>query len=1173
MLQRRIWIALFVLALLGTLSATDDLKRGVIVEKIDKSLEAERAGLREGDVILGWSRGESKGEIESPFDLSWIEVEQAPRGAVVLEGLRGTDKLTWTLGQNQWGVETRPDLTATALSIYGQGQELAKTGKVTEAAQRWRGMATDVQSSGSAASWLHAKAARLLADGGHWKEADEAYQAAMGQAPESHPSTLIQLDLSWGLAYQQRGDLANAEKHYQQSLARSRNLGDDNLFVAASWNSLGRLADHRGDLSAAEQCFRQALGILQKAAPESLPVAEALARLGIEAGQRGDLTKAEEYFREGLTIAEKVSPQSSVLAGILNDLGEVARNRSNLTLAEENYRRALAIAQEVSPGSLDVANLLNNLANTAWSRGDLAGAEDFYHQSLSIGEKWPANGIVARSHDGLGNVAFRREDFARAEDQYRQALDIREKLASTSLETAQNLVRLGIVAGERGDFTRADAYLQRALMSLQRFAPESPWIANVLSNLGGVAERRGDLAEAKEYLQQALIKQQKAAPGDVTVAEVFNNLGTVAQENGNLSEAEEDYRQALEIERKVAPNGPDARNSLQGLGNIARAHGDLEGAQGHYRQALEINDKLAPEGYAQAEILAALASIQWHKGQPLAAEEFFGRALNALEHQATRLGGGRPVSSNFRASHAQLYSDYVALLMTQGRPESALEVVERLRARSLLEMLAEARVDIHRGVDAELLERERLLQQTLNAKSDRRVQLLTSKHTDEQLAAVQKEIENTRAEYEQIEDRIRANSPGYAALTKPHAFSAKQIQQLLDKQTLLLEYELGDERSYLFAVTPELLAGYELPKRTTIENLARRLHTLLSKPKGKEITAENHQRLLKTTAGALSQMILGPVAGQLGGKRLLIVGDGGLLYIPFAMLPSPGKTRARTTPLLIEHEIVYAPSASVLAELRREATGRAPAPKAVAVLADPVFDNEDPRVKAMGVKSNYQASAGSNESRSLLNEHLTRSVADVGLAHLPRLAFSRREADAIIAVTPSGQGKEALGFEADRATATSQELAQYRIVHFATHALSDSRHPEFSGLVLSLVDRHGKPQDGFLDLQNIYNLNMPAELVVLSACETGLGKEIKGEGLVGLTRGFMYAGATRVVASLWNADDVSTKTLMERFYRAMEQRGARPSAALRQAQVSMWREHRWNNPYYWAAFQLQGEWK
>jgi CHAT domain-containing protein len=200
-------------------------------------------------------------------------------------------------------------------------------------------------------------------------------------------------------------------------------------------------------------------------------------------------------------------------------------------------------------------------------------------------------------------------------------------------------------------------------------------------------------------------------------------------------------------------------------------------------------------------------------------------------------------------------------------------------------------------------------------------------------------------------------------------------------------------------------------------------------------------------------------------------------------------------------------------------------------------------------------------------------VGDVGLAHLPRLAFSRREADAIVALTPPGQSLEAVGFDASRSTATSRDLAQYRVVHFATHGLSDNRRPEFSGLVLSLVDEQGRPQNGFLDLQDIYNLNLPSELVVLSACETGLGKDIQGEGIVGLTRGFMYAGATRVLASLWNVDDVATKELMEKFYRAMEQEGMRPAAALRTAQIAMLKQQRWRNPYYWATFQIQGEWK
>jgi CHAT domain-containing protein len=208
---------------------------------------------------------------------------------------------------------------------------------------------------------------------------------------------------------------------------------------------------------------------------------------------------------------------------------------------------------------------------------------------------------------------------------------------------------------------------------------------------------------------------------------------------------------------------------------------------------------------------------------------------------------------------------------------------------------------------------------------------------------------------------------------------------------------------------------------------------------------------------------------------------------------------------------------------------------------------------------------------------LEKSARDVGVAReglrIPRLLGSRQEANGIAAFVPPEQAMKVLDFKANKATATSAELSQYRIVHFATHGLLNSEHPELSGVVLSLVDEEGKPQDGFLRLHEVYNLNLPADLVVLSACQTALGKEIKGEGLVGLTRGFMYAGSARVVAGLWKVDDEATAELMKRFYQGMLKEGQRPAAALRAAQVSMLNEKRWQAPYYWAAFVLQGEWK
>jgi CHAT domain-containing protein len=315
-------------------------------------------------------------------------------------------------------------------------------------------------------------------------------------------------------------------------------------------------------------------------------------------------------------------------------------------------------------------------------------------------------------------------------------------------------------------------------------------------------------------------------------------------------------------------------------------------------------------------------------------------------------------------------------------------------------------------------------------------------------------------------------------------------------------------------------------------------------------------------------------------------------YIPFGALPEPGEGGTTNSapgedkppaPLLVKHEIVSLPSASVLMELRKEVAARQRAPKSVAVLADPVFDAQDSRVARVIGKKQLASSEerGGGDfgapilANSLAESRLTRSATEVGFsgALFPRLVFSRREADTILAATPAGQGREELDFQASRAAATSAELSQYRIVHFATHGLLDSAHPELSGLVLSMVDEQGREQNGFVDLQDIYNLNLPADLVVLSACETGLGKDVKGEGLVGLTRGFMYAGATRVVASLWKVDDVATSKLMGKFYEAMLSQGRRPAEALREAQIEMWKQKRWSYPYYWAAFVLQGEWR
>jgi len=1184
---------------------------GIVIETVTKNSEAERAGIQAGDILLTWTRSDAKGALESPFDLSLVEIEQAPRGKVTLQGLRGEEQRSWMIGPDAWGIEARPNFQGKVLKIYQEGQELAGAGRFSEAAERWRVAAAEGQIPRTmwVGPWLLFHTATTLGKAGLFKDADDAYQQAVQTTGEVEAEIAAQLFRAWADAFQKRSDWGNAEKYYRQALEIREKLAPGSLAVAANFYDLGVIAWSRRDVAKAEEYYLQALQIRQRLAPGSLDFAASIDSLGSLAWSRDDLATAEEYYRQALEIRQRLAPGSLAVAASFYDLGVAAGSRGDVPKAEEYYRQALEIRQRLAPGSLDVARTFNNLGTLAGSRGDLTKAEEYIRQSLDIKQKLaPGSLDVASSLSNLGYLSWNRGDLAKAEEFYRETLEIQRRLAPESLVTSIVLNNLGEAAWSRGDLARAEDYYRQALEIRQKLAPGGLEVAVSLNHLGSVARSRGELGKAEDCYRQALEIRQKLAPGSLDVAVSLNNLGNIAKDRRNLAQAEEYYNQGLTITEKIAPDGRETADILQGLADLYRERRDLVKAEQYYRRATAIWEKLAPGSKDYAETLAALASILRDQQQPYAAAPLYEEALNALETQTAHLGGSDDARWDFRAQHAVYYKDYIDLLIRQERPEQAFSVLERSRARALLETLATAHVDIRKGIEPGLLSRERSLQTDIAAKSNRRIRLLGTKHSESQILGIEKEISNLLTQYQEVEEKIRSSSPMYAALMQPRTLSIKEVQQLLDSNTLLLEYSLGEECSYVFAATVDSLAVFALPKRIEIEAGARNVYDLLTarnKMAGGETDVQAEQRwkdadarYLKVAAD-LSQMLLGPVATLLKNKRLLIVSDGALQYIPFAALPEPARANSLRThpaaipemrsarrterPLVVEHEIVNLPSASVMAELRREELNRQEPSKAVAVLADPVFDSKDERLRGASGKYHHgpnrpEVARGSLQESSLVLDHLTRSATEMGFSengklNLSRLEYTRQEANSILAVTPRGQGFEALDFQASRQMAMSPALAEYRVVHFATHGILNSKHPELSGLVFSLVDKNGGPQDGFLDLQDIYDLNLPVDLVVLSGCETGLGKEINGEGLIGLTRGFMYAGSSRVMASLWSVSDEATAELMAEFYKAMEHDKKSPTAALRAAQIKMWKQDVWRSPYYWAAFAIQGEWR
>jgi len=1176
---------------------------GVVVESLVQGSEGEKAGIQAGDIILRWTRGDVQGEIRSPFDLSTTEIERAPTGTVLVEGLHGMETKTWQMGQDRWGIQARPSLPNAGLTLYRDGMALAMAGKLSEATEKWRTLVD--QGDGSRPpwwrTWLIFHLAALQAEARHWQESDQAYQGALQGAGEE-PSIAAEIHRAWGSSFVERSDWEHASEHFLQALASDEAAGSQSFARAIDLDNLGRVAHKQGQLPKAGDYYQQALRLRERLAPESLAVAGSLNHLGDLADDRGELDTAENLDQRALAMAQKLAPGSLTVAEALANLGDVALDRGKLAPAKDYYNRSLEIRERLAPGSLDSAGSLNNLGVVAYQRGDLGKTDEYYRKALAIKEKLaPGSLDLAKGLNNLGVVARQRGDLATAEKYHRQALAIQEKLGPASLDIAASFTNLGLVAWERGDLAKADEHYHQALAIREKLAPGSLGVAYSLNNLVLVALQRGDLAEAEEFAQRSYDIHQRLAPESLAIEIALSNLGMVARERGDLAKAEEKYQKALSIQEKLAPGSGDTARNLDRLALVLEGRGDLDGAEQCYRKALVILDKLAPGSANQADALFGMASIQRQRRQLDAAAQFYGQAVEALEKQTGRLGGSNDLRAGFRAKYGKHYQDYASVLIQQGKTDQAFQVLERSRARTLLEMLAASRLDIRRGADPALLQKEHSLRENLAARSDRRIQLLAEKNSNEQIKSLEKEISDLTHDYQEVEAQIRAQSPAYAALTQPQPVSAETVERLLPPDdTLLLEYSLGESRSYVFAITRSWLRSYELAKSGVIEPLAKRLYqsfTARSRAGTRETAQQMQARLAKADAESrraavrLSRIVLGPVADELKNRRLLIVSDGALEYVPFAALPIPGPSPASSKPLIAAHEIVNLPSASVLAELQkmRKARGSS-ATKEVAVLADPVFDKHDSRVRLNSLRGDVanpgkdqralETKIGFAESTVRFADTLARSAADAGVRpgqrgqlFLPRLAFTRNEAKAVLSVVPPGSSRGALGFDASRSLAISGELAQYRVVHFATHALVDNIHPELSGLVLSLVDRTGHPVNGFVDLEDIYNLDLSADLVVLSACKTALGKEINGEGMTGLTRGFMYAGAPRIIATLWDVDDFATAKLMARFYRAMEREGMKPAEALRQAQLGLWKEHSSSVPYYWAGFILQGDWE
>jgi CHAT domain-containing protein len=894
----------------------------------------------------------------------------------------------------------------------------------------------------------------------------------------------------------------------------------------------------------------------------------------------GENQKALESYALALPLFRAAGERGGE-AITLNNIGKVYYSLGEKRKALETFESSLQLRRAIGDRRGE-AITLSNMGVIYDDLGEKQKSSDIYALALPLFRAMGDRGGEATTLNNIGMTRDAVGETQEALNNYTLALPLFRAVGDRRGE-ATTLNNIGSVYSSLGEKQKALENFTAALQLL-RAVGDRRNEAVALSNMGKLYNDLGENQKALENYVLALTLLN--AIGDrSSQAVTLNNIGALYTSLGGTQKALEAYTLALQLYRSAADRNGEAI-TLSNMGYAYSLLGEKQKAAENYAAALPLFRAVGNRS-GEAMSLSNTASIARDDGRLAEARTNIEAAITIIESLRTKI-----VNQELRASYfatvQDYYEFYINLLMRlhkqspgSGHDGEALQTSERARARNLLETLAEANADIRQGVDTKLLERERSLRQQLNAKAQAQTKLLTGAHTDAQAKAIAAEIEALTTELQQVETQIRQSSPRYAALTQPQPLTLKEIQRdVLDRDTLLLEYSLGAERSYLWAVTTDSITSYELPKREETEAAGRRVYDILN-ARNQRVEGETQEqrgaRIRQAdaqyagAAAELSRKILAPVAKQLGNKRLVVVADGVLQYIPFAAIPDPSEMN---TPLVVKHEIVNLPSASTLAVLRREVKDRKPAAKAIAVMADPVFEEDDERVKS---GATVAANRRGQRRRRDLPPGMERSLAESGLRdagfEIPRLPGTRQEALKILSLVPQNESKGAFDFTASRATATASDLSQYRFIHFATHGFLNSLHPELSGIVLSMVDEQGRGLDGFLRANDIFNLKLPAELVVLSACQTGLGKEIKGEGLVGLTRGFMYAGSPRVVVSLWSVSDAGTAELMTRFYSAMLKDRMRPAEALRAAQVSLLKEKRWEQPFYWAAFTLQGEWR
>ena len=952
-------------------------------------------------------------------------------------------------------------------------------------------------------------------------------QASTTTAPEDSKDNEAREALKAGDDFVDLSEYAQALKQYQSAELLARKTGDW-LVQATALSQMGRLHSYLGDNDLAQKQLTEAIDLFHR-----------------HENNRSQI--ATNAYGEALT-----------------NLAEVSYAKGDFLRASQQLDSALDVFQKDQKGEARVHLLKGNLAG---SIGDTNKAQAEITRALKLAREINDERSEGLALSAMGLWYSENEDHRHAIEMDDRAREIFRTIRDSRSEGIA-LNAMGQAYEELGEYMSALSKYETALALFEKIrAPDG-----ALGALYGIASTQF----LSRKFDDALASYQRCLQLSRTVgnrrfeAYALKGIADIYGAQRRREPAVAQFRKLISFFKSIGDLRGQAM-ALNSSGDFFLQLGENQKALDVFDQAFSFSEKIGDRGMLM-ETLYNLARANEALGLHEVALSLISKSFTLIEEIRANV-----TSPDFRASYfaavRKHYDLYIEILMQldksqpgQGFAAKAFLVTEQGRARLLLDLLSESRANLNAGAAKELVDKERELRGLLRAQADYQLRLdLSGKNSTERTEVAEK-LTDLRSEYQVVQAQLKEQNPRLFSFEQFAAVDLARIQkELRGSDTMLLEYALGDEHSYLWAVTSESSYTFELPPRKVIEDAARELYELITARAGQD---NDHQSgvpraddLFLDKARNLSRMVLGPVAEHIGSQRLIVATEGALQYIPFEALPMP---IGQSNSLLVEtNEVVVLPSASTLIALRGERNHKDSPGKVVAIIADPVFSASDDRVKGAQVPATAQAAVYQNPDQA--------TPQPLDNLRLARLTHASEEADAISDVAPWGTTLVAKGFEANRETAMSSDVRRAQIIHFATHGYLNDKHPELSAIVLTTTDRNGVTQDGLMPLPDIYSLDLSADLVVLSACQTALGKELKGEGLIGLSHSFMSAGARSVVASLWKVDDRATAFLMAEFYKGMLQNGMTPAAALRSAKLKMMHDQQWSKPYYWAGFVLQGE--